>query len=83
MDDMNDPSIYRTLGEHGAKIAALQQGQVAANAKLDILLERSAQAKGAQGMLWKVGGAAGTGGGILVAVATWWIEHFGPRGGTP
>lgn len=81
MDDANE--IYRTLGEHGAQISALQAGQTSANAKLDILLERSAKASGARGMLWKVGGAAGTGGGVLVAVASWWIETFGPRGGHP
>jgi sporulation-control protein spo0M len=81
--DMNDPNVYRTLGEHSARLKALEEGSKAANEKLDVLLERSAQAKGARGMLWKVGGAAGTGGGVLVAIASWWLEHFGPKGGTP
>lgn len=81
MEDLNE--IYRTLGEHGAQITALREGQASANAKLDILLQRSEQDKGARGILWKVGGAAGTGGGLLVAVASWWVNTFGPRGGTP
>lgn len=74
---MQDPSVYRSLGEHSARLKAVEDRTESMDAKLDILLERSAQAKGARGMLWKVGTASSTGGGLLVAVATWWLDTFG------
>lgn len=78
---MEDPNVYRELGALQAKVETLEAGQTAMNGKLDILLERSANERGARGMLWKVGGASSAGGGLLVAIASWWVEHFGGRGG--
>lgn len=83
MDDMQDPTVYRELGEHTARLKALEASQLTMNAKLDVLLERSATERGSRSTLWKIGGASSAGGGLLVAIATWWVEHFGPRGGTP
>lgn len=80
---MEDPNVYQEIGQLQAKVEALEKGQSSMNAKLDTLLERSAAARGASGLLWKVGGAAGTGGGLLVAIASWYSSTFGSRGGTP
>lgn len=93
-DTMQDPNVYRELGALTAKVGALEisqsslrtevKGDMAAiNAKLDTLLQRDAASSGARKMLWKVGAASGGGTGLLVAIASWWVDTFGGRGGSP
>lgn len=78
---MDDPNVYQQLGALQAKVEALEKQSATMDGKLDTLLARSERAKGAASMLWKVGAASSTGGGLLVAIATWWLDHFSSRGG--
>lgn len=76
MEDMQDPSVYRELGEHTARLKALESSQEVMNAKLDVLLERSATERGGRATLWKVGGASGSAGALAVAVLQWISDTF-------
>lgn len=68
--EMNN--VYQQLGRLQSKVEALEKGQKSASDKLDTLLRRSASERGARGAIWRVAGASGTLGGLLVAFVTWW-----------
>lgn len=85
---MDDPNVYQEIGQLQAKVEMLESGlnsmraevktdAQAMNAKLDTLLLRSAEAKGARGMLWKVGGASSALTGALFAFLEWYTGTFG------
>lgn len=52
-------------------IPALTASLAELQASVKVLVERGQQETGARRMLWKVGGAAGTGGALLTAVGQW------------
>lgn len=81
INTMEDPSVYRELGSLSAKVEALETRTASIDEKLDTLLERSAKARGAASMLWKVGSASSAGGGLLVAIGAWLLDVFTNRGG--
>lgn len=68
---MVDPNVYQQLGALQAKVELLERGQESANEKLDTLLAHSAKAHGARTALWRVGGASGALGGLIVGVLQW------------
>jgi hypothetical protein len=52
-------------------VPALTQSLATLQASVQTLVERNHQDTGARRMLWKVGGAAGTGGALLTAIGQW------------
>lgn len=72
--------MYQQLGTLQAKVEALEKGQGHTHAQLDTLIERSAKEHGARRALWRAGAAGGGAAGLVVAIASWWVQTFGNRG---
>ena len=68
------PEIERTLGEHGARIAALEKDVTRMEEKLDRILETLSEAKGGWKMLMMVGGASATIGGLIATLLAKWLK---------
>lgn len=78
MDQSTQLQVFRELGSMDARIGNIESdvSEVKADmrlmkASLETLLERSAKDRGGRAVLWKVGGASATGGGLLVSFLQW------------
>lgn len=78
---MADPNVYQQLGALQAEVSNLKTQVNGMDGKLDTLLDRSAKASGARSMLWKVGTISSACTTLVIAVASWWVDTFGQRGG--
>lgn len=73
--------MYQQLGALQAQVKALEDRTEGMDGKLDTLIARDHKASGARSMLWKVGTISSASTTLVIAIATWWVETFGGRGG--
>ena len=68
------PETERTLGEHGARLTAVEEDIHEIKADVKTILKQMAEAQGGWKMLMMVGGASATIGGLIATLLAKWLK---------